>query len=90
MNQSSSSQKSHHGSVNQTSDTIKSKAEHFGEKAHDMVNEAMEQGHEAAAEVKDFASETLLNLERRIREKPLQSAAIAAGVGFVLALLARR
>lgn len=77
-------------SGNEQSDTIKRKAEEYGEKAQDAVNEAVEQGREVAEQAKDYASESMVKLERRIREKPLQSAAIAAAAGFVLALLTRR
>lgn len=41
-------------------------------------------------EVTDTARDQYDSLTKAIRRSPLQAAAIAAGIGFVLALLARR
>lgn len=51
--------------------------------AQDKFNETVEQAQALAQEQYD-------KLEASIRRNPLQAAAIAAGIGFVLALLARR
>jgi len=79
-----------HTSRNASSERIKETAEHYGAKAQDAVNDAVDHGREAVEHATDYASDALVDLERRIRREPLKSAAIAAGAGFVLALLARR
>ena len=58
------------------------------------VNRAMEQVSggisQAAGEVSQYAQDQLDLVASHIRKKPMQSAAIAAGVGFLLAVIARR
>ena len=54
------------------------------------VRAAGEQLAGAAGQAQHIAHEQLDRLADRIRAKPLQSTGIAAGIGFVLALLARR
>jgi len=44
----------------------------------------------AAGQAEQMAHQQLDRLADRIRSKPIQSTGIAAGIGFVLALLARR
>lgn len=44
----------------------------------------------AAGRLQDQASEQIDRLSQTIRSKPLQSAAVAAGLGFVFAVIARR
>ena len=51
--------------------------------AQDRMSDTMEQAQE-------FAQDQYDKLTTSIRRNPLQAAGIAAGVGFVLALLARR
>jgi ElaB/YqjD/DUF883 family membrane-anchored ribosome-binding protein len=51
--------------------------------AHDTFNSAVDQAQTMAQDQYD-------KLTASIRRNPLQAAGIAAGVGFVLALLARR
>lgn len=51
--------------------------------AHDRLNDTVEQAHALALQQYD-------KLAANIRRNPLQAAGIAAGVGFILALLARR
>jgi ElaB/YqjD/DUF883 family membrane-anchored ribosome-binding protein len=51
--------------------------------AQDKMSDTMEQAQE-------FAQDQYDKLTTSIRRNPLQAAGIAAGVGFVLALLARR
>ena len=51
--------------------------------AQDRMSDTMEQA-------QDFAQDQYDKLTTSIRRNPLQAAGIAAGVGFVLALLARR
>ena len=51
--------------------------------AQDKMSDTMEQAQE-------FAQDQYDKLTTSIRRNPLQAAGIAAGIGFVLALLARR
>jgi ElaB/YqjD/DUF883 family membrane-anchored ribosome-binding protein len=51
--------------------------------AQDRMSDTMEQAQE-------FAQDQYDRLTTSIRRNPLQAAGIAAGIGFVLALLARR
>ena len=51
--------------------------------AQDKMSDTMEQAQE-------FAQDQYDKLTANIRRNPLQAAGIAAGIGFVLALLARR
>jgi len=59
-----------------------------------FLDEAREHGGEYVREAGKQAQEKLAaaqeNLTETVRQKPLTSIAVAAGVGFVLALLARR
>jgi ElaB/YqjD/DUF883 family membrane-anchored ribosome-binding protein len=61
-----------------------------GATASDMAGAAGEQLGEVADQAKQIAHNQLDKLAGTIRTKPLQSAGIAVGIGFVLALLARR
>jgi len=54
------------------------------------VRAAGEQLAGAAGQAQHMAHQQLDRLADRIRAKPIQSTGIAAGIGFVLALLARR
>ena len=51
---------------------------------------AKEQIGEAVGDMRAAASERANNVETAIRAKPMQSAAIAAGIGFALGLLITR
>lgn len=66
------------------------KADDLKAKAKRASNDAMD----ASAQMMDAARAQALSmekdLERQIRTKPLQSVAIAAGIGFLFALLSRR
>jgi ElaB/YqjD/DUF883 family membrane-anchored ribosome-binding protein len=55
-----------------------------------MAGAAGEQLADAAGQAQHVAQEQLDKLADAIRSKPIQAAGIAAGVGFLLALLARR
>lgn len=66
-------------------------------KADDLKSKARRASHEAmdaSAQMMDAARAQAMSmeqdLERQIRTKPLQSVAIAAGLGFLFALLSRR
>ena len=58
--------------------------------ASQLAGAAGEQIAETANQVKDVAKQQIDQLSASIRAKPIQAAGIAAGLGFVLALLARR
>lgn len=67
------------------------------QKADDVgrrVRKAKDDATDASLQIVDAAREQALSLEkdleRQIRTNPLQSVAIAAGVGFLVAMLARR
>lgn len=66
------------------------KADDLKGKARRVSNEAID----ASAQAVDAARAQFMSmekdLERQIRTKPLQSVAIAAGIGFLFALLSRR
>jgi ElaB/YqjD/DUF883 family membrane-anchored ribosome-binding protein len=55
-----------------------------------MAGAAGEQLADAADQAQHVAKEQLDRLASTIRQRPLQAAGIAAGIGFALALLARR
>ena len=69
-----------------TYDTIKSKAD----EAADRFAAATPEIAEAADKLKAEANFQMDRLSDSIRNKPLQSAAIAAGLGFLFAVIARR
>lgn len=52
--------------------------------------EFQEKSNEAIGQAQQMASEQLDQLQGMIRRNPLAAAGIAAGIGFFLALLARR
>jgi len=60
----------------------------------DKVQETMMQGQEAATELYEQGRELVLawqqQLEHQVREKPLQSLLMAAGIGLLFGLLRRR
>jgi ElaB/YqjD/DUF883 family membrane-anchored ribosome-binding protein len=58
--------------------------------AKDMANAAEDKISETVEQAQVMAREQYDKLTASIRRNPLQAAGIAAGVGFVLALLARR
>lgn len=58
--------------------------------AKDGVSEARTRGEATVADLKDRAGDVEAELVARVREKPVTSLAIAAGVGFLFALLSRR
>jgi len=61
-----------------------------GETASELTGAAGEKLADVANQAQHLAHEQLDKLAGTIRAKPLQSAGIAAGIGFVLAMLARR
>lgn len=71
------------GRSSTTSSSFEKQARDIASNAQDKLNETVEQAQTIAQEQYD-------KLAASIRRNPLQAAGIAAGVGFVLALLARR
>ena len=65
-----------------------------GKEMRDQAQELMTQGKEVAAEYYEEGRNQVLawqqHLENQVREKPLQSVCIAAGIGLLYALLRRR
>ena len=58
--------------------------------ASDLMSSAQDKLSETVGQAQALAQEQYDKLEAAIRRNPLQATAIAAGIGFVLALLARR
>jgi ElaB/YqjD/DUF883 family membrane-anchored ribosome-binding protein len=56
----------------------------------DLANAAQDRLSETVSQAQALAQGQYDKLEASIRRNPLQAAGIAAGIGFVLALLARR
>ncbi len=69
--------------MNRAAPSTNSSLDDLATSAQDKVTSAIDSAQELAREQYD-------NLTLAIRRNPLQAAAIAAGIGFVLALLARR
>jgi ElaB/YqjD/DUF883 family membrane-anchored ribosome-binding protein len=65
-----------------------------GKEMQDQAQELIAQGKEVAAEYYEEGRNQVLawqqQLETQVREKPLQSLLVAAGVGLLLGLLRRR
>ena len=57
---------------------------------NDLANTAQDTFAETVEQAQTLAQEQYDKLAANIRRNPLQAAGIAAGIGFVLALLARR
>ena len=57
---------------------------------NDLASTAQDKFNEAVEQAQNLAQEQYDKLEASVRRNPLQAASIAAGIGFVLALLARR
>jgi ElaB/YqjD/DUF883 family membrane-anchored ribosome-binding protein len=57
---------------------------------NDLANTAQDKFNETVEQAQVLAQEQYDKMAASIRRNPLQAAGIAAGIGFVLALLARR
>jgi ElaB/YqjD/DUF883 family membrane-anchored ribosome-binding protein len=66
------------------------KAAHAAGRATDKVNAAADRGREAYDNAKDQADEWLDDIRDYVREKPVQSVAIALGAGWLLGRILRR
>lgn len=58
--------------------------------ARDLASHAQDKFQDTVEQAQTIAQEQYDKLSSSIRRNPLQAAGIAAGIGFVLALLARR
>lgn len=68
----------------------RSTASNTERQVRDAAGAAQEKFSETVEQAQALAQEQYDKLADSIRRKPLQAAGIAAGIGFVLALLARR
>lgn len=73
-----------------TYDSLRATADHAEESVARAGAEFAGKVSETASSVQNEAKHQLDRLSLSIREKPLQSAAIAAGIGFLFAVVARR
>jgi ElaB/YqjD/DUF883 family membrane-anchored ribosome-binding protein len=72
--------------IDNASSDIQDVANKYGQKADEAVQYASQTYHDA----KDVAQQNIGDLERQIRDKPVQAALIAAGVGFLIGSLLTR
>jgi ElaB/YqjD/DUF883 family membrane-anchored ribosome-binding protein len=66
------------------------KAAHAANRTTDKVGEAAERSREVYGQAKDRADEWLDEIRDYVREKPVQSVAIALGAGWLLGRILRR
>ncbi len=69
---------------------LRSAAEQAGENVSNAMANASEKVEETVANAKKMAVDNFDRVETAIRRNPLAAASIAGGVGFLLAVLARR
>jgi ElaB/YqjD/DUF883 family membrane-anchored ribosome-binding protein len=72
--------------IDDASSSVKDIANKYGEKAEQAVQYASQTYHDA----KDVAQQNIGDLEQQIRERPVQAALIAAGIGFLVGALLTR
>ena len=73
-----------------TYDSVRATAEQAEDMALRAGNELKDKVTDAASNIQQEAKTQMDRLSVSIRDKPLQSAAIAAGLGFLFAVVARR
>ena len=73
-----------------TDSDVKAAASRVGADVSNAVGDAGHKVGEAVANVRQAATENFDKVELAIRRNPLAAASIAGGVGFLLAVLARR
>lgn len=66
------------------------KAEDYRHRVRRATNDAADASMQMVEAAREQAMSLERDLERKIRTNPIQAVAMAAGVGFVLAMLARR
>ena len=72
--------------IDDASSSVKDVANKYGQKA----DEAVQYASQTYPDAKDVAQQHIGDLERQIRDKPVQAALIALGVGFVVGTLLTR
>jgi ElaB/YqjD/DUF883 family membrane-anchored ribosome-binding protein len=73
-----------------TDSDVKAAASRVGADVSRAVGDASERVGETVAGVRHAAAESFDKVETAIRRNPLAAASIAGGIGFLLAVLARR
>ncbi len=76
--------------VEDAAEDVEKGTERFASKANEAAKEALHQGKELAGQAQEAAQSAVSTIEDRIRKHPIQSALVAAGAGFLIALMARR
>ena len=71
-------------------DDVKARLQNFGSSVDELIAGAGARGREAADAVGEMGGNVVENVEEAVREHPLATLAIAAGLGFVLASTMRR
>lgn len=74
----------------QYTNTPRNTASGTNRQVNDLANTAQDKFNETVEHAQALAQEQYDKMAASIRRNPLQAAGIAAGIGFVLALLARR
>jgi len=77
-------------SIEDVAETIGHHAERFGHSVKRVADGAAEEAGQVSDTVREYAADGFDRFEIAVRRNPMASAAIAAGVGFILAALARR
>ena len=71
-------------------DDIKSRLQNFGSSVDELIAGAGARGREAVDAVGEMGGNAVESVEDAVREHPLTTLAIAAGLGFILASTMRR
>ena len=79
-----------HDTANQVSQSIRDASSHVRDAAAEKIGQIRDNANEYYEQGKERAEEWEQGLEDYIREKPIQSLLIAAGVGMLLGVLWKR
>jgi ElaB/YqjD/DUF883 family membrane-anchored ribosome-binding protein len=71
-------------------DDVKARLQNFGSSVDELIANAGARGRKAVDAVGDMSGNVVENVEDAVREHPLATVAIAAGLGFILASTMRR
>ena len=71
-------------------DDVKARLQNFGSSVDELIAGAGARGREAVDAVGEVGGNVVENVEDAVREHPLTTLAIAAGLGFILASTMRR
>ncbi|MGB0085763.1 MAG: DUF883 C-terminal domain-containing protein [Rhodomicrobiaceae bacterium] len=85
-----SSHSSEHGASSATNEELRAQIATLKDDLAQLSGTVKREAKYQIEDVQDRAVETLEELEAQIRKKPLQSAAIAAGIGFLLGAILSR